>query len=74
MSTAPAISKIVAKMQAWNIVSTPAPTLVPKLFATSLAPIPNAKIKATMNPTTTIHIKFSSYGMLIFNYFNDYFP
>lgn len=59
---------MVAKIQAWNIVSTPAPTLVPKLFATSFAPMPKARINATIKPTTTIHIKLSSYGILIFTW------
>ena len=62
MSTAPAISNIVASMQAWTMESTPAPTLVPKLLATSFAPMPKASTKATMNPTTTSQTRLGSYG------------
>lgn len=60
MRTAPAISKTVARAQAWKMVRTPAPTLVPKLLATSFAPMPNASTKATMNPTTMIQINSGS--------------
>ncbi len=55
MSTAPAISKMVAKMHACRMVSTLEPTEVPKLLATSLAPTPKARMKDTMNPRITIH-------------------
>ena len=58
--TAPASSKIVAIKQACRRVNTLAPTEVPKEFATSFAPIPKAKIKATMKPTTTIHNRSES--------------
>lgn len=51
----PAISNIVAKIQACTMVRTLDPTLVPNEFATSLAPIPNAKAKAIMNATIMIH-------------------
>jgi len=54
--TAPRVSKMQAKTKAWRNVSTLAPTEVPNEFATSFAPIPNAKINAMMNPTTIIHI------------------
>jgi hypothetical protein len=57
MRIAPAISKTVAKQHAWNMVSTLDPTLVPNEFATSLAPMPKAKIKAITKPTTTSHIR-----------------
>lgn len=54
IKTAPAISKTVAKTQACLMVKTPDPTLVPNELATSLAPIPKAKINAIINPRITI--------------------
>ena len=51
----PAISKMVARMQACRMVRTLDPTEVPNVLATSLAPTPKARIKDTMNPATTIH-------------------
>ena len=54
--TAPRISKMQARINAWRSVSTLAPTEVPNEFATSFAPIPKARINAIMNPTTIIHI------------------
>lgn len=51
--TAPEISQKVANQQACRSVSTFEPTLVPNEFATSLAPMPNARIKAITKPTTT---------------------
>ena len=44
-----------ARMQACFMVNTLAPMDVPKELATSLAPMPNAKMKAMMNPTMIIH-------------------
>jgi len=64
MRTAPATSNMVAKMQAWRMVSTLDPTEVPKLLATSFAPTPNAKMNERMNPTITIHSKSGLYGVL----------
>lgn len=49
------ISATVAIAHACRSVSTFAPTLVPKTFATSLAPTPNARINAKMNPIIIIH-------------------
>jgi len=54
--TAPRISNMQARTNAWRSVSTLAPTEVPNEFATSFAPIPNARINAIMKPTTNIHI------------------
>lgn len=65
MSTAPAISNIVASIQACVSVSTLEPTLVPNEFATSFAPIPKAKTNATTNPLTTSHIKSSANGSIV---------
>lgn len=65
INTDPAISKIVAKMQAWTIVRTFDPTLVPNEFATSLAPMPNAKMKAMIKDTTIIHNIAEEYGSII---------
>lgn len=62
MSIEPATSKKVAKQQAWKMVSTLEPTLVPKELATSLAPIPNARTKAITNPNTMSHSKAGEYG------------
>lgn len=53
--TAPAISKMVAKMQACLNVRTLEPTDVPNELATSLAPKPNAKRNETMKATIRIH-------------------
>lgn len=58
-------------MHACVIVSTLEPTLVPKEFATSLAPIPNAKTKAMMNPKMIIHNTVSEYGSIILNADNN---
>ena len=55
IKTAPRISNIDPRMQAWKRVSTLAPTDVPNELATSLAPIPKARAKETMKPTMTIH-------------------
>lgn len=52
---APDISQKVANQQAVRIESTPDPTLVPNEFATSFAPIPNAKMNAIIKPKITIH-------------------
>jgi len=52
-STAPATSKMEATIQACLRESTLAPTEVPKLLATSFAPIPNARMKETMNERMT---------------------
>jgi hypothetical protein len=49
----PSISKIVARIHACFRVKTFEPTLVPNEFATSLAPIPNAKTNAITNPQIT---------------------
>lgn len=65
ISTDPAISKKVAKQQAWNTVSTFDPTLVPNELATSLAPIPKAKTNAIKKPKTISHIKLVEYGSSI---------
>lgn len=51
----PRISKIVARMHACRSVKTLLPTLVPKEFATSFAPMPKAKMKATMKPAIITH-------------------
>lgn len=58
ISREPAISRIVAKVHACFIVRTLDPTDVPKLFATSLAPIPKASIKAITYDNITIHNEF----------------
>ena len=55
MRTAPAISKMVARIHACRMVKTLDPTEVPKLLATSLAPTPKARTKETINPLMTIH-------------------
>lgn len=60
MRIAPAISKTVAKQHAWTMVRTLDPTLVPNELATSLAPIPKARIKAIIKPTTTSHIELGA--------------
>lgn len=39
-----------------NCIRTLAPTEVPNELATSFAPTPKARTKATINPSTTIHI------------------
>lgn len=64
--TAPAISNMVARIQAWVRVRTLEPTLVPNELATSLAPMPKASTNATRNPQTTSHNKSSSYGSIAF--------
>ena len=56
---------MVARIQAWRIVSTLEPTEVPKLLATSLAPTPKAKKNDTTNPTVTIHIRSGSIGIVV---------
>lgn len=50
---APATSQNVASQHACLIVKTPDPTLVPKEFATSFAPIPKANINAIIKPIIT---------------------
>lgn len=62
IKTAPDISQNVANQQAACMDNTPEPTLVPNELATSLAPIPNANIKAITKPTTTIHKTVIEYG------------
>ena len=54
-SIAPNTSKIVPSMHACRMVSTLEPIDVPKEFATSFAPSPNANTNAMMNPTITSH-------------------
>jgi len=54
MRAAPRISNIVATMQAFFREMTPEPTLVPKVLATSLAPVPNDRKKATRKPAIRI--------------------
>ena len=66
MRTAPAISKMVARMQACRMVRTLEPTEVPKLLATSLAPTPKARRNDTTNPTITIHKTVGSMASIIF--------
>ncbi|TMW45351.1 hypothetical protein DOY81_009568 [Sarcophaga bullata] len=46
---------MVARRQAWRMVKTPEPTLVPNELATSFAPMPKANKKAMRKPNTTIH-------------------
>lgn len=53
MSTAPATSQNVANQHACRIVKTPEPTLVPKEFATSFAPMPKARMNAMTKPINT---------------------
>lgn len=65
ISTAPAISKIVATIQAVFIVITFAPTEVPNELATSFAPIPNDKINATIKLAIT---KYKSSGSIVSYY------
>lgn len=65
MRMAPASSKTVAIKQACRSVNTLAPTDVPKEFATSLAPMPKAKMNATRKPTTTTHNRSESLGSII---------
>ena len=62
INTAPANSKMLAIIQACNKVNTLAPTDVPNEFATSFAPIPNANIKANINPRISSHKTFSCSG------------
>lgn len=69
IKTAPEISQTVAKTQAWRIVKTPEPTLVPNELATSLAPMPKAKTKAIIKPNTTIHKSSDEKGSI----FNSFF-
>jgi hypothetical protein len=52
---------MVASIQAVLRVSTREPTDVPKEFATSFAPIPNAKTNETKNPATRIQKDVDSY-------------
>lgn len=63
--TAPEISQKVASQQAWRRVSTFEPTLVPNELATSLAPMPNAKMKAITKPTTTSHNNVTLNGSIV---------
>lgn len=65
ISTAPEISQNVAKIHAALMDSTPEPTLVPNEFATSLAPIPNARINAIVKPRITIHRISTEYASII---------
>lgn len=65
ISTAPATSNILAIIHACFKVSTFEPTDVPNELATSLAPIPNAKTKAKINPTTTTHMYSESWGSIM---------
>lgn len=51
------MANTVAHMYACLKVRTPAPTAGPKEFAQSLAPIMNARAKATINDTTMTHRK-----------------
>lgn len=62
---APDISQTVANKQAVRIEITPEPTLVPNELATSLAPMPNARIKAITKPKITIQRTFAEYGSSI---------
>ena len=54
-----------ARIQACRNVSTLAPTDVPKELATSLAPMPNAKMKEMMKPSTIIHIWSDSMATMV---------
>lgn len=58
----PRISKIVARIQACLNVKTLLPTLVPNEFATSFAPMPNAKMKATKKPAIISQKSSKEYG------------
>lgn len=66
---APEISQMVAIKQAARIERTPEPTLVPNEFATSFAPMPNAKINAIKKPTITIQSIFGEYASNMFGFF-----
>lgn len=73
---APEISQTVAKKHAVRSDKTPEPTLVPNEFATSFAPMPNAKINAITKPTIMIHktsVEYASNILLVlalgFNYY-----
>lgn len=70
---APATSQNVANQHAWRIVNTPEPTLVPNEFATSFAPIPNARMNAIIKPMITSHKTASEYGSIAMNFFMCYF-
>lgn len=70
---APDISQTVAIQQAVRIESTPEPTLVPNEFATSFAPMPNAKMNAITKPKITIHRSSSEYASNILNSFFYFF-
>lgn len=61
----PEISKTVARQQAWNIVKTFDPTLVPKELATSFAPIPKAKIRNVCNNFYTFTLYLLSFNKFI---------
>jgi hypothetical protein len=73
MVVAPSISKTVAMMHADFNVSTPEPTLEPKLFATSFEPIPNDKNNAVTKPLTRIHTGYPYSDENIFNYSTSHF-
>jgi len=65
---APETSQTVANQHACLIVNTPEPTLVPNELATSLAPMPNAKMKAMTKPKTTSHRRDALNGSNILAY------
>ena len=60
---APSVSKMEPSMHACRNVKTFAPTDVPNVFATSFAPIPSERIKATKNPAKTIHANSGGISM-----------
>lgn len=64
-SMEPRVSNMEARMQAWRSVTTPDPTAVPNEFATSLAPTENARMKAIMKPSMTIH-RYVSVSIMAF--------
>lgn len=59
IKTAPRISNMDPRIQACFKVKTLAPTEDPNEFATSFAPMPNARMNAMMKATTTIQIQAS---------------
>lgn len=67
---APDISQTVANQQAVRIERTPEPTLVPNEFATSFAPMPNAKMNAITKPKIIIHKTFGEYASNILEFFS----
>lgn len=83
INTAPDTSHTVANQHACRIVRTPDPTLVPKEFATSFAPMPKANTKAMIKPTTTIQRTAAVKGSIIVTvnslnskrtFFSSWFP